>query len=275
MCGYVSVNILLWIELLSRKEHHHTYQRLSPSVLGIVISKKGTDMGPGQGSHHSLGSKQVHDPSAVVYSIILPPDRCTKRFLNVSDTIISLFLISPLVVAHWRGTWVFMDHHSEYFPPWHTFIFGGFLHLTLVLLRELFHDKLSLGKAGERTIKQSIIKYICTKVYLYIFSVGCIMNWRGGWAMMEMYWGMHAGWAGLPITLYDVLPDWTDFFSNIWTGFEFWSAFYTMVVCAFGLICFKSVRNVLAPPIVILTDSREFAFAFPTRFRFDVSTEFG
>lgn len=148
-------------------------------------------MGPGQ-EGMDVESKPLQDPNTIVLSIILPPGRCTKRFLNVSDTIISLFLISPLVVAHWRGTWVFMDHHKEYFPPWHTFIFGAFLHLTLVLLRELLHDKLSMGKTDQQhrcTFKQTIIKYICTKVYLYIFSVGCIMNWRGGWAMMEMYFG--------------------------------------------------------------------------------------
>lgn len=138
----------------------------------------------------NVGSKMLHDPNAVVYHIILPPGRCTKRFLHISDTFISLFIVTPLVVAHWHGTWVFMDHNSEYFPPWPMFIFGGFVHLVLVLLRGLMHDKLSMGEKGERTLKQRIIKYIFTKVYLYVFSVGCIVNWRCGWAMLEMYHGM-------------------------------------------------------------------------------------
>lgn len=132
--------------------------------------------------------KAQQDPNTIVYNIIPSPGRCTKRFLNVSDTIISLFLITPLVVAHWRGTWLFMDHHSDHFPPWHTFIFGSFLHLTLVLLRELLHHKLSVIKE-ERTLFRVVIKYICTKVYLYTFSMGCIMCWRGGWAVMESYFG--------------------------------------------------------------------------------------
>lgn len=33
----------------------------------------------------------------------------------------------------------------------------------------------------------------------------------------------------------------------------------------------RAVRNLVAPPIVIITDSKEFAFNFPTRFRVDVS----
>jgi len=36
----------------------------------------------------------------------------------------------------------------------------------------------------------------------------------------------------------------------------------------------RSVRNLVAPPIVIITDSKEFAFNFPTRFRIDVSSHF-
>lgn len=33
----------------------------------------------------------------------------------------------------------------------------------------------------------------------------------------------------------------------------------------------RAVRNLVAPPIVIITDSKEFAFNFPTRYRVDVS----
>lgn len=137
----------------------------------------------------NVGSKLLHDPNTVVYHIILPPGRSTKRFLNLSDTFISLFIVSPLVVAHWHGTWVFMDHNPAYFPPWYMFILGALLHLILVMLRGLMHDKLSMSPKGERTLKQKIIKYICVKVYLYVFSVSCILNWRGGWSMMEIYFG--------------------------------------------------------------------------------------
>lgn len=35
----------------------------------------------------------------------------------------------------------------------------------------------------------------------------------------------------------------------------------------------RAVRNLVAPPIVIITDSKEFAFNFPTRYRIDVSSE--
>lgn len=36
------------------------------------------------------------------------------------------------------------------------------------------------------------------------------------------------------------------------------------VVCLIPLIMMRSVRNLVAPPILIITDSKEFAFNFPT-----------
>lgn len=142
-----------------------------------------------ESSKNNMKLEQSYD--TWVYSLVTPPDRCTKRLLNVTDTLISLFIISPLVVTHWRGTWTFMDHHMEYFPPWHTFIFGAVLHTTLVLLRELLHAKLKTNDPEKKTRKRTIFKAICTKIYLYIFSLGCILNWRGGWAVLQIYFGKY------------------------------------------------------------------------------------
>lgn len=50
-------------------------------------------------------------------------------------------------------------------------------------------------------------------------------------------------------------------------------AIFVAVICLVLLIVMRSVRNLIAPPIVIVTDQKEFAFDFPTRFRVDVSTE--
>lgn len=42
--------------------------------------------------------------------------------------------------------------------------------------------------------------------------------------------------------------------------------------CAVILVCLKSVRNIAAPPTVIALDSKEMSFAFPTRFKSEVSS---
>lgn len=43
------------------------------------------------------------------------------------------------------------------------------------------------------------------------------------------------------------------------------------IICFIPLVLMRAVRNLVAPPIVIITDSKEFAFNFPTRYRIDVS----
>lgn len=37
----------------------------------------------------------------LTYSCIMAPNRCTKRFLNISDSIIAIVIVTPLVVGHW------------------------------------------------------------------------------------------------------------------------------------------------------------------------------
>jgi hypothetical protein len=45
------------------------------------------------------------------------------------------------------------------------------------------------------------------------------------------------------------------------------------VICAIPLLAMKSIRNLLAPPVIIITDHLEFVFNFPTRFRIKVSAK--
>lgn len=55
------------------------------------------------------------------------------------------------------------------------------------------------------------------------------------------------------------------------SGPDLWPAVTVSIICFVPLVLMRAVRNLVAPPIVIITDSKEFAFNFPTRFRVDVS----
>lgn len=44
--------------------------------------------------------KQIY-VNEVSFTTIKAPNPCQKRLLHIGDTILSLFVISPLVVAHW------------------------------------------------------------------------------------------------------------------------------------------------------------------------------
>lgn len=114
---------------------------------------------------------------------------CMKRILHVSDTLLSLFVISPLAVSHWRGTWGYMDQKEENFPAWHCFLLGSVLHTMFAILREPLQAEFSKPSNGVKNRWRTVLRFVVTKVYTYVFSISCIMHWRGGWEVMKMYLG--------------------------------------------------------------------------------------
>lgn len=122
---------------------------------------------------------------------VAPPNRCTKRMLYLGDTFFSVFVVTPLVVSHWYGTWVFMDHHPEYFPPLGTFLFSILWLLLLTLTRANVYDRMKSSTEKTPTLPKRICKYIFVKLYLYAFGVGCIMTWRCIFALLQQYFGKY------------------------------------------------------------------------------------
>lgn len=119
------------------------------------------------------------------------PPPWKKRLLNVGDTMLSLFVITPLVISHWRGTWGYMDLYPRIFPGWNCFILGAILHCCFAILREPLESKYhpNSGTNRKKSLTRSISLYCVKKIYTYLFSIGCIMMWRGGWQIMTDYYG--------------------------------------------------------------------------------------
>lgn len=107
---------------------------------------------------------------------ILNPTRWEKRLLNTFDTFISLFVVSPLVVSHWRGTWDFMDQFPRIFPGLNCMLFGLLIHCGLSILREPLHSKYNSEKSLQ-TNSSKLNLFLLKKVYTYVFSIACIMQW--------------------------------------------------------------------------------------------------
>lgn len=116
-------------------------------------------------------------------------NRRTKRLMNLGDTCVSILIISPLAIANWRGTWSFMDHQKEFFPPWSCLLVGALLHTIFALLREYLHMQFSRPSNGNKSWRRTMLRHVVTKLYTYIFSIACIMHWRGGWAVLTEYFG--------------------------------------------------------------------------------------
>lgn len=121
------------------------------------------------------------------YTLTYIPSRCTKRLLNISDTLISLTVVTPLVVTYWYGTWVFMDQHPNYFPPIPTLLFGSVWHLMVVVSRHHVYNKMKTPKEEVKTVFGRICKYIFTKLFIYSFSINGIMAFRAIFLLCAPY----------------------------------------------------------------------------------------
>jgi hypothetical protein len=101
-----------------------------------------------------------------------------KRLLNSSDSILSLFVVAPLVICHWRGTWDGMDQYNRIFPSLNCMILGAILHCGFAILREPLHRKFNDFKTRKfKTLRLRLELFTVRILYTYFFSLGCIMHW--------------------------------------------------------------------------------------------------
>lgn len=169
------------------------------------------------------------------------PSKQMKRFLNFIDVTLSLFIVSPLVVSFWCGTWNYMDHELKFITNWQKFLIGNVAHVMFAILREALHDEFAIPKMGDTRLRK-IRRFFVTRIYTYAFGIACIAQWNGGWGVMDEYFGSDVRVLAINCAL--CIP----------------------------LASLKGLRNLLAPPMVLITDKKEFTFTFPTRFRTEVST---
>ncbi|XP_017781768.1 PREDICTED: uncharacterized protein LOC108566420 [Nicrophorus vespilloides] len=161
------------------------------------------------------------------------------------DTLVSLFVVSALVVANWRGTWDLMDMYKDYFPTYTSFVFSSGMQVVCTLGRELIGDFLE--------DKTAILKRTFAVFFIYVYNILCNMQWRALWIIMDDFCGV--------IDVQKVAQE-----EGInWTRF-LWFILGSIIVLAI----FKCLRNISGPPFVITLDDHESTFRFPMRFRIQV-----
>lgn len=161
-----------------------------------------------------------------------------SRMLSIFDVFIALFVVTPLVVSFWRGTWSLMNIYAVQFPEVNSFFAGNFVHFGFLLVQDLLNDILD----KQPTIWNKIRSQVIRKCYIYMFAIACIMTWRAGWIIL------------------DTLCDNRQFYIALVAG-----------ICFLIVILLKGIRNCLAVPMIILIDYENVVFTFPTRFRMKVS----
>ncbi|XP_058446886.1 uncharacterized protein LOC131427576 isoform X2 [Malaya genurostris] len=163
--------------------------------------------------------------------------------LELIDNLYASFIIGPLVVAYWRGTWNLM---TDYIYP-SDYATSLIISLGLgVVGHFLFHVLQPTFRRHLNPDRHRLLYYIGSRVYTEIYGTVCVNAWRGGWEMINLY------------TTHDVL--------------------YVVLItlsCALAMALLKGLRNISASPFVVVNDLCREYFDVPTYFKVSSSKEPG
>lgn len=98
-----------------------------------------------------------------------------KKLLNFIDSLISLFLVTPLVVGFWRGlfdNFIIYNEMFEIFPVW---ISLG-ISWSVVLIYNVCRPNRSFTDSGRHVEAKPMT--ITARIRVYVFAVFCVMTWR-------------------------------------------------------------------------------------------------
>ncbi|XP_064622058.1 uncharacterized protein LOC135484475 isoform X2 [Lineus longissimus] len=157
--------------------------------------------------------------------------------LRILDMFLAYVFLAPLVVAYWRGTWTVIDTYlapdNKEISSWASTVIGISIIMTVTVLQELFK---------RCSMKMHFIALtVLTRVYIYVVGFGAVNLWRGVWYLWDHYTSKTAISGGVSFTVGVVL----------------------LALC-------RGVRNINAPPLVIVVDRNSVCFDVPTRFHASV-----
>ncbi|XP_047985915.1 uncharacterized protein LOC125226076 [Leguminivora glycinivorella] len=176
---------------------------------------------------------------------------CKEMELGAGDAVFACFVVAPLVVGFWRGTWGLMDLAPDSFPYAQTYVLAIMVHVCFALLRSYLLSR-SVGAWGEeKRAGRWLRERALSRLYAYMFMMSNIMHWRGGWGLFD-------GAVAL------MVPAGEDKYRPIAIA-ALTLIFY---VCLLGL---RASKNLLAPPYFLVTDGKEPTYIFTTRFKTKVS----
>jgi Fuseless len=107
----------------------------------------------------------------------------TNVLLTGADIILIVFIVFPLSILHWRGTWQLQDVY--FFPAdkekslWTSFAVGANVCVIELLIQPYLNEKLS-------TSGRCIYVFV-SRLHLYIHGWAVMCYWRGLWDLLDIY----------------------------------------------------------------------------------------
>lgn len=106
-----------------------------------------------------------------------------SAFLQVLDTFFASFVIGPLVVTYWRGTWNLSDKfllpHDKLHSSFASLVIGIIGHLIFTTFQGFFKNHFDPNE-------HRLTFYLGSRLYTSIFGIICVNTWRGGWQVKEI-----------------------------------------------------------------------------------------
>ena len=68
-------------------------------------------------------------------------DSIKKSFLHILDSLVSLFIITPLVVFYWNGTWHLIQHYYNNYLSWAVWSFSVTLLIVFNAMQPFLKQK--------------------------------------------------------------------------------------------------------------------------------------
>lgn len=173
-------------------------------------------------SPHQLMTKSttvLPDDDHQVTSSWQPTMTGCLRFL---DSVLSIFVFAPLVVSYWRGTWqlleIYLLPNKEHVSAWCSLAFGIGVTVVLGLTQTWLEKWLCWSRS-------KVIFILGSRLYTAVFALAGVNHWRGVWTVLALY-----------------------------TGYDTYSAVASVVVGIGGLLVVRGLRNVVSPPMLLVTD---------------------
>lgn len=173
------------------------------------------------------------------------PDIKVEFCLRVVDTLWSCFIVTPLVIFYWSGTWKLVDSYilpdKELDKPsllssYVSLGIGTAIGITGYLILPLLSEHIN----PQWTTKHVIV----SRLFSYVYAFGTLNFWRGIWNLMDHFVG-----TGLTQSL------------------------ICYAVAKLILIVLRSASSCLSSPFLVTKDHRDDFYRAYTRFRSEVRNE--
>ncbi|CAB3382527.1 Hypothetical predicted protein [Cloeon dipterum] len=168
-----------------------------------------------------------------------PPEPQDKAGCSLAEMAWSALLVTPLVVAQWRGCWELMVFYTPEQKRervlWWSVVAGAAFGVVSALLRGALTKSATQQR---RTWRQRFWLALGSRLYLAAFAASSVAMWRGLWELIDMH-----------------------------CGHTYQLALFSIGLGSACLARLRCMRNLSGPPFVLTPDLNHTIFAFPTRYR--------